>query len=121
MTYDRHGWSGETPRFLSELRKVREKTKCLYIYCKSKDDCMAKKATLSKKGQVTIPKWVRDELGLTTGSKISFEVIGKEAVIHPVYDKPIEELKKLKNDIRFSKKEIKKMLEDSKESWSKLN
>ncbi len=108
-------------RGTSELLKVRNNARYLYLHRKSKDDSMAKKATLSKKGQVTIPKSVREELGLTTGSKISFEVIGKEAVILPVYDKPLEELKKLKEDIQFSRKEIKKMLEDSKESWSKLN
>jgi AbrB family looped-hinge helix DNA binding protein len=29
---------------------------------------------LTRKGQVTIPKWLRDSLGLKRGSKVTFEV-----------------------------------------------
>ncbi len=42
-------------------------------------------ATLTKKGQVTIPKAIRDLLGLHTGDKIEF-IVGKngEALFRPV-------------------------------------
>lgn len=31
-------------------------------------------ATVSSKGQITLPKFVRDELGLTAGSRVEFAV-----------------------------------------------
>lgn len=49
-------------------------------------------ATMSTKGQVTIPKRVRTELGLHSGSRISFLVIGNRAEITPVTT-PITALK----------------------------
>jgi AbrB family looped-hinge helix DNA binding protein len=45
-------------------------------------------ATLTTKGQVTIPKNIRDTLKLHTGDKIEIVVTGKgEAVIRPVSKK----------------------------------
>ena len=35
-------------------------------------------ATLTSKGQITIPKRVREKLGVTTGDQISFVIIGDE-------------------------------------------
>ncbi|HYD69597.1 AbrB/MazE/SpoVT family DNA-binding domain-containing protein [Azospirillum sp.] len=42
------------------------------------------------KGQVTIPKAVRDHLGLTTGSMVEFEVTpdGRVALMKAVADRP---------------------------------
>lgn len=81
---------------------------------------MTEKAKLSKKGQVTIPKSIREKLGLEAGKKVSFDVIGKEAVLYPDIEEPLEELKKLRDEVKFSEKEIDKMIEDSKSRWSKL-
>ena len=38
-------------------------------------------ATMTKKGQVTIPKAIREKLGLKAGKKIYFELRGKHAVL----------------------------------------
>ncbi len=82
---------------------------------------MAEKAKISQKGQVTIPKSIRETLGLEPGKKVSFEVIGKEAVIYPEIEDPLEELKQLREEVRFDEKEIEDMIESSKNKWSKLS
>ncbi len=42
-------------------------------------------ATLTSKGQVTIPKVVRDSLRLHTGDRVAFEIHGEsEALLKPV-------------------------------------
>ena len=38
-------------------------------------------ATLTSKGQVTVPKAVRDALGLATGDRVLFRVEGSHAVL----------------------------------------
>ena len=38
-------------------------------------------ATLTSKGQVTIPKAVRDELGLRTGDRVAFRVLDDGTVV----------------------------------------
>jgi AbrB family looped-hinge helix DNA binding protein len=38
------------------------------------------KSTVSEKGQVTIPKAVRDKLGLLPGTQIDFEAVGGRLV-----------------------------------------
>ncbi|MBN2000492.1 AbrB/MazE/SpoVT family DNA-binding domain-containing protein [candidate division KSB1 bacterium] len=48
-------------------------------------------AKLTSKGQVTIPKLVRDSLNLHVGDKIEFTVIKNQAVITPV-SKSIDEV-----------------------------
>jgi len=82
---------------------------------------MTEEATVTKKGQVTIPKKVRERLGLTEGRKVTFEVRGKEAVLLPEVDDPLETLKELRNEVRFSEEEIQSMIEASKDKWSKLD
>jgi len=88
---------------------------------KSKDDIMAEKAKISKKGQVTIPKSIRDKLGLEPGKKISFDVIGREVIIYLEIEDPFEELKQLREEIKFDEEEIQDMIESSKNKWSKLS
>ena len=39
--------------------------------------------TVGKKGQVTIPKEIREKFGLKEGSKVSFEIKEDEIVIKP--------------------------------------
>ncbi|WP_449433418.1 type II toxin-antitoxin system PrlF family antitoxin [Pseudomonas putida] len=41
-------------------------------------------ATLTSKGQVTLPKSVRQLLGLNTGTKVAFDVRGSEVVVSRV-------------------------------------
>ncbi len=51
------------------------------------------KATLTSKGQLTVPKDVRDRLGLTAGARLSFEVEGDSLRITVERRKSLEELK----------------------------
>ena len=44
------------------------------------------------KGQVVIPKAIRDQLDLTPGRKIAVEVRQEEIVLHPLPKNPIEAL-----------------------------
>ena len=101
--------------------KVRKNPKYLYNKSESKDDVMTEKAKLSKKGQVTIPKSIRKKLGLEPGKKISFDVIGKEVIIYPEIEDPLQELKQLREEIQFDEEEIEEMIESSKKKWSKLS
>jgi antitoxin PrlF len=38
-------------------------------------------ATLTSKGQITLPKAIRQALGVTTGGKVAFELRGGEVVV----------------------------------------
>lgn len=38
-------------------------------------------ATVTSKGQITVPKKVRDALGLHPGSQVDFEIRGEEVVL----------------------------------------
>lgn len=44
------------------------------------------------KGQVVIPKAIRDQLGITPGQKMAVEVHEKEIVLHPLPKDPINAL-----------------------------
>lgn len=39
--------------------------------------------TMTSKGQVTIPKSIRDQLGLRQGTRVAFAVEGDHAVLRP--------------------------------------
>jgi len=38
-------------------------------------------STLTSKGQITLPKAIRQALGVTTGEKVSFELRGSEVIV----------------------------------------
>ena len=82
---------------------------------------MIEESVVTSKGQVTIPKSVREALQLKKGSKIVFILEHGEAVIMPKTKDPLQELKKLRNQIQFTDSEIGEMIKTSKKEWSKLN
>ena len=44
------------------------------------------------KGQVVIPKAIRDQLGVTPGRKFSVEIREKDIVLHPLPKNPVDAL-----------------------------
>ncbi|MDN5870809.1 MAG: type II toxin-antitoxin system PrlF family antitoxin [Nitrococcus sp.] len=42
---------------------------------------MYEQTTLTSKGQITLPKFVRQALGVTTGGKVAFELRGGEILV----------------------------------------
>jgi len=81
---------------------------------------MAIEATVTSKGQVTIPKEVRKSLNLKSGEKIVFVIRGKEAILMPKAKNPLEELRKMRKEISFAQGEVKEMIKESKKAWSKF-
>lgn len=49
-------------------------------------------STVTSKGQVTIPKRVRDQLGLKSGSKVEFVLVKGHAVLEPVGERGADTL-----------------------------
>ncbi|MBW1774176.1 MAG: AbrB/MazE/SpoVT family DNA-binding domain-containing protein [Deltaproteobacteria bacterium] len=47
----------------------------------------------SAKGQIVIPKEVREKLGITPGKKVLFRVVDKHAEITPLPDDPIKAMR----------------------------
>jgi len=47
----------------------------------------------STKGQIVIPKEVREKLGITSGKKVLLRVVGKHAEITPLPDDPIKAMR----------------------------
>ena len=43
--------------------------------------------TISSKGQLVIPKKIRQELDLQSGAKVNVELVGNEIILRPVQDK----------------------------------
>ena len=47
-------------------------------------------STLTRKGQITIPKPLRDQLGLHLGDRITFHLRGEEIILKPVQQTILE-------------------------------
>jgi len=75
-------------------------------------------ATITSKGQVTIPKEIREYLDLKEGEEIVFIKRGDEVSIRPKIKDPVKELRKLREKLpRITEKEIDEMIKESKEAW----
>lgn len=44
-------------------------------------ESIQEQATLTSKGQITLPKAIRQALGVTTGGKVSFELRGSDVIV----------------------------------------
>lgn len=77
-------------------------------------------ATITSKGQITLPKEIREALELEKGGKVVFILEGKRATIIPKTKDPLKKLKELKKEIVFNKKEIEEMIKASKREWGKF-
>jgi AbrB family looped-hinge helix DNA binding protein len=70
-----------------------------YHYKNEKGKCMA--LTVSAKGQVTIPKHIREALGISSGSKVEFVLEGTSVKLEPaltsIVDKASGALRKYSN------------------------
>lgn len=75
-------------------------------------------ATITSKGQVTIPIEIRERFGLKEGEKIVFIERANEVVIRPKVKDALKELIKLREKLpRITEKEIDEMIKESKKSW----
>ena len=81
---------------------------------------MSPKAKITSKGQVTIPKAVRDKLDLRPGSSVIFEIKETAALIYPEVENPLDRLKELKKECRLSEQEVADMIRESKADWDDL-
>ena len=77
-------------------------------------------ATVTSKGQVTIPKEIRERLALERGERVSFELTETGTVVLRKVGDPLEELRDLRGEIGFSEPDIESMQRESKRRWSKF-
>lgn len=82
-------------------------------------------ARLTSKGQITIPKSIRTQLGLKPGKRILFIPEGKDVVIKPKVKDSLRGLMELRSELEkegklFTEKEIRQMMKESKKEWSKI-
>ena len=75
---------------------------------------------MTSKGQITIPKNIREKLGLEAGRKVGFILKGREVVMVPRTENPLEDLRRMRREVSFGEDEIRSMIRRSKETWSKF-
>ena len=76
---------------------------------------------MTSKGQITIPKSVRMQLGLKPGKSVLFITEGREVTMMPKVKEPLKELEKIRDEAPlFTEAEIKQMIKESKKEWSKV-
>ena len=75
-------------------------------------------ATITSKGQVTIPKRIRDELGLTAGTEIEFIIEEDETIRVQPKEPALQRLRTVKERLAEHEVDIEKMRRESKTPWS---
>ena len=78
---------------------------------------MQEEGTITSKGQLTVPKEMRDYFGLKDGEKVIFLMRENEIAIKPKIKDPVRKLRELRKQIRLSEKEIDAMIRESKKAW----
>jgi AbrB family looped-hinge helix DNA binding protein len=75
-------------------------------------------ATITSKGQVTIPKRIRDELGLTAGTEMEFTVQEDGTIRVRPKEPALQRLRGVKEQLAEQNVDIEKMRRESKAAWS---
>lgn len=81
---------------------------------------MSEEATITSKGQITIPHIFRQRFGLKEGMKVVFTQENNEIILFPKYKNPLQRMMELRKQHRFTEEDIQKMILESKKSWSKV-
>jgi AbrB family looped-hinge helix DNA binding protein len=79
---------------------------------------MSEDATVTSKGQITIPKRIRDRLGLESGTEVTFVLHGDEVTLRPKSGDSLDQLRSLRDRIQFDAAEIERLQAESREAWS---
>ncbi len=72
------------------------------------------KTVVSSKGQVVIPKQIREKLGLTPGTILKVRVEGKKVILEPVHEPPKQIF------VRAGSKITEEILREAKSSGDKI-
>ena len=75
-------------------------------------------ATITSKGQVTIPKKIRDELGLDERTKVEFVLEADGEVRVRQKKPPVERLREVQRTLSKHDVDLDEMRRDAKEAWS---
>ena len=78
-------------------------------------------ATITSKGQVTIPKRIRDQLDLDAGTEVEFVLADDETVIVKQKKPAMEQLRDVQQTLSKHDIDIDAMIRESKEAWSSLD
>ncbi|RJX49853.1 AbrB/MazE/SpoVT family DNA-binding domain-containing protein [Halonotius pteroides] len=75
-------------------------------------------ATLTSKGQVTIPKRIREQLGLEAGTEIEFILDDDGSLRVRPKEPPMERLRAIQDQLSAHEIDIDRMRRESKAAWS---
>jgi antitoxin PrlF len=76
-------------------------------------------AQVTSKGQVTIPKEIRDRLDIDRGTTVTFEISDNGTVTLSPHEDSWELLEEIQEVPRRTDKSIKELMDESKQAWSK--
>ena len=74
-------------------------------------------ATLTSKGQVTIPKRIREELGLEAGAEVEFILDDDGSLRVRPKEPPMERLRAIKEELSTHEVDLDRMRRESKRAW----
>lgn len=74
-------------------------------------------ATLTSKGQVTIPKRIREELGLEAGTEVEFILDDDGSLRVRPKSPPMERLRAIREELSTHEVDLDRMRQDSKAAW----
>ena len=74
-------------------------------------------ATLTSKGQVTIPKRIREELGLEAGAEVEFILDDDGSLRVRPKEPPMERLRAIQEELSTHEVDLDRMRRESKGAW----
>ncbi|PSQ56695.1 AbrB family transcriptional regulator [Halobacteriales archaeon SW_8_68_21] len=78
---------------------------------------ISKDATVTSKGQVTIPKRIRDELDIDAGTEVEFVLEADGTISVRPKRPPMDRLREIKEQLAERDVDVEQMRSDSKDQW----